>query len=264
MDEEALMRELGAPEAVEEELEFVEDEPIEEVAPLAEIVEDVEEPVEEALDESAPEAEAEPAEEEALPEKTEVKAEAKPDAESEVAKGGHPLQKVKSAEHSCIMIKGKLEPVAGKRYKFVFGQKATVAVKGYPVHIYAYAGLTEKSGVEVLPLFLHVGEGDAPWPYIIKELAKFGTFEGFIIADYCDDIRKALGSVSASTKHFSSITTPAATMPVLSRAHYDFTTHFKRVWQNTGGRVEDYEKLELLSGMCVDTLAEFFKTKTYP
>lgn len=220
-----------------------------------EVKDEPEEKIESAAEEPvAAEAEAvEPAE----------KAETKPAASAEAA-GGHPLQKIKSAEHSCVMIKGKLTAAAGKRYKYVFGQKATVTLKGYPVHLYAYAGITEKGGVEVLPIFLHVGDGDAPWRYIIKELAAFGLFDGFVISDYSDEIRKALAAVSPSTRHFSSITTPAASMPAITRANYDFTTYYKKVWQNTGGRVEDYEQLERLSGMCVDTLADFFKSKTYP
>lgn len=198
-------------------------------------------------------------------------AEAKPVAETKPKEapapaetGGHPLKKIKEAENSCIKIKGKLVPEAGKQYRYVIGQKATVTVKGYPVHIYGYAGLIENGKMEVLPIFLHVGDGDAPWRYIIKELAEFGLFGGFIIQDYSDEIRKGLAAVSLSTRHFSSVNTPAATHPILTRANYDFSSAFKRVWQNTGGRVEDCAELEKLSSMCVDSLADFFKSKTYP
>ncbi len=183
-------------------------------------------------------------------------------------KSKHPLKKLLyGGERPYVKIGG--EP-SEKRQKFLYviGQKQRFRIKGYTVEVLAFAGITKQGTVSVLPMFLFTGaDEDALWADILNDLASICDFEYLILADYGNEVNRALKALKPDVKHYSIVAyvpQDAFIKYVLETVFREFESQFKSFWWKCGSiEVAEFSEAETIAQTSIKEISEYFEGKIF-
>ncbi len=178
----------------------------------------------------------------------------------------HPLQKLLGGEKPYL--KTGCEPLEERqKFLYVFGQEQRVLIQGYTVKVLAFAGVSARGVVSVLPLFLYAEacEG-APWTDILGDLSKYCEYEFLILAEYSNAIANAAQALQLNIKHLAIVyyAPENAVKYVLETVYKEFEAVFKKFWSKCGAIVvSEFSQIETIAKTCIKELTEHFDGKSF-